>query len=150
MRKRPTMEDFQFDPDVPVSLRSYDAAELSDATALDTGNESMVQQSMKEEVDINTIMARFGATGAMPAGLAGGVFGDFSGIDGYEGAVEAIERANRGFMSLPAEVRERFKNDPSRLIRAAQSLEYEEFERMFEGKPVDVAPGVVPPVVDAT
>lgn len=99
-----------------VGLRGYDAKAVSVATSVDTGSESFVQQHLKDEVDINTIVRRFGITREMPAGIPGGVFGDFTGIDDFESAVAAIDRAREGFMSLPAEVRERFGNEPGKLI----------------------------------
>lgn len=127
----------------------YDAGCLSDMTAREAGpgDVSLVQQQFGEEVDINTIVRRFGLTQEMPSGIAGGVYGDFSGITDYESAVEAIDRARSGFMKLPAEVRDRFGNDPARLIRLAHELPEAEFVRAFEGTPMG---GVEPPEEAAT
>lgn len=103
-------------------MRAYDAAAESLKSALDTGSVSLVQQHLVDEVDINTIVRRFGVTGHLPAGVPGGVFGDFSGVVDYEDAVAKVDRAREGFMTLPAEVRERFGNDPGRLVGFAQNV----------------------------
>lgn len=99
--------------------------------AVHTGSESLVQQHQKDECDINVIMRRFGATGAVPAGVAGAVYGDFSSILEFEDALELVERAQAGFMTLPAEIRQRFENNPANLVRYVQSVGPEEFERSF-------------------
>lgn len=122
-----------------ASLRSYDSAVVSIATGIETGSVSLVQQHYKEEVDVNTIVRRFGLTAAMPSGAAGGMYGDFTGITDYDDAVARIERANAGFMSLPAEVRERFGNDPSRLISLAQTGSEAEFLAATSPTPVAAA-----------
>lgn len=95
------------------------------------GYPSKTQQHEKDDHDINVIMRRFGLTGGMPAGLAGAVYGDFSGIVDFEDALELVEKAQGAFMSLPAELRQRFENDPVKLARYAQAVGPEEFERQF-------------------
>lgn len=113
-------------------LRGYDARALSDATAVRGRDEGLVQQQFANEVDINTIMKRFGINGSMPFGNAQGVYGDFSGIESYEDALRKIEEADRKFMSLPPDVRERFNNDPAELIQKAQAMELDEFQLLFQ------------------
>lgn len=129
---------------VSRSLRALDNKLRSDDSATYTGSESLVQQHMGVEMDVNTIVRRYGLTREMPAGTAGGVFGDFSGIYDYEDALAAVERAERGFMSLPAEVRDRFGNDPAQLIRLAHDLPQTEFEARLRADPP--APVVEAPV----
>lgn len=104
---------------------------VSDATAQRSSALSLVQQHYKDEVDVNTIMRRFGVTGAMPFGQAAGVYGDFTGILDYEDAVEKVRDARERFMALPAEVRERFNNDPGVMISAAQEMSQDEFEALY-------------------
>lgn len=103
-------------------MRAYDAAAVSLESAISTGSESLVQQHLADEVDVNTIVRRFGITQARPAGLPGGIFGDFTDVLDYEDAVRKVARAEEGFMTLPAEVRERFGNDPGQLVGFAQSV----------------------------
>lgn len=123
-----------------AGLRGYDAALVSSTLALNTGPETIVQQHLAEDVDINVIMKRFGATGQMPAGVPGGVFGDFTGIEDFRSAVDAVERAREGFMSLPADVRERFDNDPGRLIEFARTASPDQLSALGMAPAAPVAP----------
>lgn len=128
-----------------VSLGDYDSRELSDETSVHTGSESLVQQHFADEVDINVIMRRFGVTRSLPLGPATGVYGDFTGISDFDSAVERVRGARDAFMKLPADVRERFNNDPGTLIRAAEELPEAEFLQLYEGPPaVEVGNGVPP------
>lgn len=120
-------------------LGEYDT---SSQKGVDTGSETRVQQHMKDEVDINTIMRRFGATGTMPSGVSGGVYGDFTGVTDYDSAREAISRAQEGFMTLPAEVREQFDNDPGKLIALAQELSLDDLNARLFPKVQPNPPGV--------
>lgn len=126
-----------------ASLRSYDSGAVSDYTAKDTGSESLVQQHFADEVDINTIVRRFGLTRDLPPGLPGAVYGDFTGITDYASALEMIDRAQESFMQLPPALRERFDNDPGKLIAYAQSVSEEEFLRSTA--PVTETAPLVPP-----
>jgi len=139
----------EFGIPLDASLRSYDSREVSDFTATKNDGLSIVQQQFADEVNVNTIVRRFGLTRDMPSGKLGGVYGDFSGISGYEDAVAAIERARAGFMTLPADVREKFRNDPGRLISTVQDMTQEEFNAAyFPPKPAaPAAPPVVAPAV---
>lgn len=122
-----------------IRVPGYDTARVSRETATDfTGVESMTQQQFAEEVDINTIMRRFGLTHVLPANLEAGVYGDFSGITDFESAVATVDRARSGFMALPAEIRDKFSNDPGRLIAYAQLLSDEQLDAEFAPR----APGV--------
>lgn len=117
-----------------------DARAVSDLTGVFTGSETKVQQHFAVEVDINTIMRRFGVTKEMPLGSASGVYGDFSGVTDYDSAVERVAGARRAFMALPAAVRERFENDPGVLIRRAEELPEDEFGALFAGPTEEVPP----------
>lgn len=133
-----------------VGLHKYDWKEQSLATESPGGGESLVQQHLAEEVDINTIVRRYGITADMPFGTAQGVYGDFSGVTDYYEAAELIAFTDRQFMMLPAEVRAKFENDPQKMVEAVQGLSQEEFEAAYFPAPVpsSPAPGApVPPVV---
>lgn len=120
----------------PPSLHGYNAKEVSIYTSIDTGSESKVQQQFAGEVDVNTIMRRYGISQSAPLGPATGVYGDFTDISDYESAVARIEGARDRFAALPAEVRERFMNDPGVLIRRANEMEPDAFNALFVGNPV--------------
>lgn len=132
-----------------VGLGQYDAKEVSEGTSTHTGSETMVQQHLKHEVDVNTIVKRFAQTGEMPFSAREGVYGDFTGITDYESARARVEQADSSFMLLPAEVRERFQNSPAELLKYMNSVTFEEFIAHAEGlvpaAVVDSAGGEKPP-----
>lgn len=74
------------------------------------------QQQFKDEVDINTIVERFGLTGELPENVRVPVDGDFTQVTDYQGALNLILEAEAAFMEFPANVRERFSNDPAKLV----------------------------------
>lgn len=78
--------------------------------------ESRTEQHHANEVNINQIVARYTRTGVMPS--RGGVpsYGDFAGVSDYHSAVEAVRAADAQFMLLDPHIRERFANDPGRLL----------------------------------
>lgn len=79
--------------------------------------ENLTHQSFKEECDINTIVERFGLTGQLPDDIRMPLTGDFTeAVNDYQTALNMIIAADNEFMKLPAQVRERFRNDPAELI----------------------------------
>lgn len=75
------------------------------------------KQSFKDECDINIIVETHRRTGHlthisqnMPQ------YGDFSNVPDFQTAFQQIEDAEKEFMSMPAALRERMRNDPGFLI----------------------------------
>lgn len=96
---------------------NYDMDSVSRETGLDCSVEpSKTQQSFKEEVDINTIVERFGLTGQLPDDVRAPMEGDFVDVTDYQSALNAVIAADNAFMELPADVRAEFRNDPQRLM----------------------------------
>lgn len=79
------------------------------------------QQHFKEQCDINKIMTKFKRTGLLPQVQRIPLYGDFSGVESYQEAVNKIKKVEEVFGTLPAAVRDRFKNDPSELIDFVQN-----------------------------
>lgn len=77
---------------------------------------SRTEQHHANEVDINKIVSRYQKTGVMPLRDGRPSYGDFAGISDYHSACEAVREAERGFMTLPPDLRKRFKNDPGELV----------------------------------
>lgn len=98
------------------SAYNYDADLVSDETGLKCEDPSLAQQHMKEEADINTIVKRFGLTGEVPTGMRLPTYGDFTGIADYQTALHQVKAAQESFMSLPADVRQKFGNDPGAFV----------------------------------
>lgn len=80
-------------------------------------NKIKVQQHQKDMADVNKIMAGYRVKDVQPViGPQGARYGDFSDIGDYHTALNEVQQAQEMFMSLPASMRERFQNDPGRLI----------------------------------
>lgn len=78
--------------------------------------ESLCEQSHRETVNINRIVAR-ARKGILPSGT--GVqpnFGDFSSGMDYHELMNRMVDAKADFQRLPADIRKRFGNDPGNLI----------------------------------
>lgn len=95
---------------------NYDVMQVSNDTALVCADVSLTVQEARDEVDINTIVRRFGLTGELPDVVRLPQYGDFTGISDYREALEAVGAAQEAFMELPADVRYRFHNDPQAFL----------------------------------
>lgn len=89
-----------------------------------TAGESRTQQHFKRECDINNIMAKYQKTGLITHYKEHGPrYGDFIGFQDYQTSMNQILDANEAFESLPATVRKRFQNDPSRFLEFIQDAD---------------------------
>lgn len=96
---------------------NYDVNEASDEAGLDcSGDKGRTQQSFAEEVDINTIVKRFGLTGELPENIPQVMTGDFEGVYDFQSAMDLVVQARESFMAMPADVRTRFDNDPHKFV----------------------------------
>lgn len=78
--------------------------------------ETRTEQSHRQAVNINTIVAK-ARKGIPPRIQKGeGLYGDFTGYVDFHTQVQRLQDAKDDFMCLPARVRERFLNDPGRLL----------------------------------
>lgn len=75
-----------------------------------------VSQEFKEDCDINVIVRRFASSGEVPSTSRVPLEGDFSQIRSFDEAMNLVVKAQQSFDALPSKVRERFDNDPSKLI----------------------------------
>lgn len=95
---------------------NYDTMAASNKSGLLCRDESLAVQDQKDEVDINTIVRRFGLTGQLPEDVRAPQYGDFIGITSYHDAMNSIAAAHESFEAMPAEVRSRFNNDPGQFV----------------------------------
>lgn len=103
----------------PVFVRNpynYDVDKASDESGLKCKDKSLAKQEFADEVNINTIIKRFGLDGELPQGVRMPTYGDFTGLGDFQDAMNAVAQANEAFMSMPARVRERFDNDPQKFV----------------------------------
>lgn len=94
------------------SAFNFDAEANSNANVLDTGDESLTQQSFKDECDINVILKRFAVTGEMPDNVRVPQYGEFEESFDFMSSMNVIRAAEESFAAMPAAIRERFNNDP--------------------------------------
>lgn len=95
---------------------SYDADAVSMETGLACPEPTLTVQSTRDEVDINTIVDRFGITGAIPTDVRVPQYEDFADVFDFRSAIEAIAMAEDSFMSMPAKVRAEFSNDAQQFL----------------------------------
>jgi phage internal scaffolding protein len=95
---------------------NYDTDAASNESGLHCEDASLAQQHFKDECDINNILRQFNITGLLPEAPLSPRYGDFTGIGDYHSALNQVIAAEDEFMSLPAQIRARFENDPTQLI----------------------------------
>ena len=87
---------------------------------------SMTQQQFAEDCDLNNIVDKnfnlkdpsFVTKLQLSSGQSKRepIYGDFSGVSDYQSALNLVKTANEQFYSLPSKVRDRFSNDPQKLL----------------------------------
>lgn len=89
----------------------------SDRLRVQTNNTapSMTQQHFANDVNINSIIARYNKTGQLPLANSIGQYGDVSDFRDYKSALDLILRVDDDFDSLPAVIRRRFADSPALL-----------------------------------
>lgn len=95
---------------------NYDVDEASSESGLLCLDPTLAVQDQRDEVDINTIVRRFGLTGQLPDNVRAPVYGDFDGVSDYQSAMNAVLAADAAFMTMPAEVRARFGNSAQEFV----------------------------------
>lgn len=95
--------------------------EISDATGLDTGTETLTRQEFKDEADLNILLSRFGAN-AMSRQPEWGGETDFT-LD-LQGALAAIAQAKEADLQVPPELREKYPTWRD-VLNGAETGEYQ-------------------------
>lgn len=106
------------------------------------------KQSFKAESDINHIMARYAKTGVLEfVNQHAAQYGDCTGIE-FEAGMRTIAAAKSMFADLPAELRNRFENDPGRFLDFVNDDRNREEARelgLLRPEPVQATPPATPP-----
>lgn len=105
---------------LPISFKTpfnHNTNQESRRTALYCKDESLAQQHLKEEVDINTIVGRFLKSGTMPQIPLPPSYEDFDEVFDFQTAMNLIAAGKASFGAMDAEVRDAFHNDPARFVR---------------------------------
>lgn len=112
-----------------------------------TGSVSRTKQSMKDECNINLIVARHASTGLWDhLTPKSPIYGDFTRSVDLQEALHLVEEAEKEFEELPAAVRSVVDNDP---VKFAEGLaDPEVFRELVEaGMPATEKPQEAAPVV---
>ena len=98
-----------------MSIRTRYDAEVVRPTI--NSGPTVTKQSMKEECDINNILARYVKTGLLtPVVKRPPMFMDVSNVGDYRTAVENVQQAQELFANLDSGTRARFNNDPAEFL----------------------------------
>lgn len=105
-----------------IIRKPYDKVPRIYGTIIDN-REDKTQQKFENESNINTIMSKYNnnvdilnASLRLQGSTRQPQYGDFSNLPDFAQANQMIIDANDAFMQLPAKLREKFANDPSKLI----------------------------------
>lgn len=99
------------------SAYNYDTKAVSDETGLKCEDESLAQQQFADESDPNKIIEQFARTRDQSLlNVRNPQFGDFTGVNDFHSAMNAVLDAEESFMTLDANLRARFDNDPGKLL----------------------------------
>ena len=113
------------------SAYTFDPNVISNDTALDCGDESVTQQCFKDECDINILLAKFAVTGQLPDNVRVPQYVDFEETFDFQSSMNVIRAAEEAFAAMPADVRDRFQNDPGRFLEFANDASnYDEALKM--------------------
>lgn len=96
---------------------NYDTDIVSHKSGLDCSDSpSLAQQHMRDECDINIMVARFAKTGIPDAPPVIPSVVDFDEIFDFQSAMNVIVDGRKAFAGLPSRIRARFDNDPGQFL----------------------------------
>lgn len=77
----------------------------------------MTKQSFKDQCDINRIMASYAKTGVIAHMRDPGTYENLPDSMDYHHAMNVVTKSREAFEALPANLRDRFVNEPQQLLR---------------------------------
>lgn len=105
---------------------------------------SLTQQQFKEEANANWVMEQFARTGDISIlQKSNPRYGDFTGVADYQESLNIVMAAQDAFMSLPANLRKKFNNDPAEYVAfVSDEANREEMKNlgMLKESPEDLSP----------
>lgn len=164
-----TADDIVADPIVEREPKSIDTSEYNlnpkltnrydyrsikrpevDFPSDDPNSRSLTNQSDKDGADINIIMSRYEKTGLITDAITGNtrkpMYGDFTVIGDYYKLQNTLVAVNRAFSALTPQTRNRFQNDPAKLIEFLSDPANDQEAISMGLKP---APEIIPPDSEA-
>lgn len=131
---------------------NYDADIDSFQSGLDCSDSpSLAQQHLRDECDINVLVARFARVGLPDVPPVFPDMADFDEVFDFQSAMNVIVEGREAFSRLPSNVRARFSNDPGQFLAFFHDdknrAEAEALGLVVKQEPV-IEP-IVEPVVDS-
>lgn len=116
---------------------NYDRDEVSKNTALVCEDESLAQQNMKSETDLNVMIRKYGV---LPAQEVNWREFDATVIPkDYHELQNMMKEADAAFLSLPGEVRAQVDNDPAKFLAMVDVRQAEIKKQEKESKAAQAA-----------
>lgn len=86
---------------------------------LDCGTEEITKQGHKDECDIHKILNQYKRTGILThITTRQALYADLPDCSDYQSSINTVLEGQEAFATLPASVRDRFKNDPANFLAA--------------------------------
>lgn len=83
--------------------------------SIDLSKGGRTKQAHKDDCDIDKILRKYATTGVIThKAQYGGKYDDFVGFEDYQSCMNKVIAAQDMFNTLPANIRNRFNNDPAR------------------------------------
>lgn len=103
-----------------MTKQKFNAYGVSERVQTEIVGESLTQQHFAQEADVKNIIKQYDRTGLI-ANVNRGVakYGDYSEVNEYAENLRMVQAAQASFMELPAEIREKFGNDPGNFFEFA-------------------------------
>ena len=126
---------------------NYDRDEVSKNTALVCEDESLAQQNMKAETDINVMIRKYGV---LPAQEVNWKEFDATVIpQNYHELQNMMKEADEAFLSLPGDVRAEVDNDPEKFLAMVDAKKAEIKKQEKESAKADKGSVDSAPAIDA-
>ena len=107
----------------------------------ETGEKSLTKQEFVAQCDVNNIMKKYQETGLLEhVNRYQGSYGEFADAPDYHTALNKMHEADEMFMTIPADIREMFRNDPGAFLEFVMNEDNEDEMRelgLLPKKPVE-------------
>jgi phage internal scaffolding protein len=103
-------------------------------------------QSERSNSDINNIVAKAYKTGHLPVLMNRQPMEALPDVQTYQEALDKVVHAQQSFEQLPSEIRNKFENDPKKLLKALEKPE-ENIELLLEASVLEEVKQTIDPVV---
>lgn len=112
----------------------------------DVSGPSLTRQEFADECDINKIMASYEKTGVIShQNQRQPLYLDLENVPDLAEAMQIVDTAKTAFMTLPANVRREFDNDPVQFVQYVQNGDDEALKRLREWGLAEPEPTPEPP-----